>query len=42
MTNMSKKSNFKGMTVMAQMVGCLSEEIGFNKLSEEQVENVRF
>ncbi|CAB03272.2 Carboxylic ester hydrolase [Caenorhabditis elegans] len=39
MTNMSKKSNFKGMTVMAQMVGCLSEEIGFNKLSEEQVEN---
>ncbi|CAB03273.2 Carboxylic ester hydrolase [Caenorhabditis elegans] len=40
MTNMSKKSNFKGMTAMAERVGCHSKKYGFNKLPEHEVEQV--
>ncbi|CAL2046082.1 unnamed protein product [Caenorhabditis brenneri] len=37
--HLSKQANFKATTVVAQMVGCLEKEIGFEKLSKRQMED---
>ncbi|CCG28268.1 Carboxylesterase type B domain-containing protein [Caenorhabditis elegans] len=38
MSNLSKKSNVKELTVVARIVGCLPDEHGFPKLSNVEVE----
>lgn len=35
--DISKSANFKGMTIVAQNVGCIPKEYGFRKLSKTQI-----
>ncbi|EGT59079.1 hypothetical protein CAEBREN_31994 [Caenorhabditis brenneri] len=37
--HLSKQANFKATTVVAQMVGCLEKEIGFESLPKRQIED---
>ncbi|CAP25392.2 Protein CBG04745 [Caenorhabditis briggsae] len=40
LTNLSKKSNYKAMTKVTQIVGCLPEDVGFEPLSKVQLKKV--